>query len=791
MKSLQNTIFFFVVLLLLAVQAAFFHTIYKATKEQERDQISYQLNTAKSIFHTEFKNRRHYLAAFAETVAKDFGLKQVFQEDTRSFLVALNNHRQRIDADIAIAITAEGEISAQLVTQVDATGKARIRVGPEQGLMFRYPEWLQLQDDARLYALRDSYYQLNLAPLKSGSLVIGWIGFGFQIDQRLAQQFARQTGLNSSFVIAEGEQTGLLATSRSQVNGAGLASYTHLIGQIARGQTPQHVIAATMSLGEVGEQKLLAVIYGDRGDLLTEIRKRWQELGLLAALILSVSLAGAYIIAARIGRPLRELKQQAGEIAAGNYDLTVDIQAKGELGQLAAVFHDMQQAVLSREQTITHQAFHDDLSGLPNRNRLLQVLAAKTGNPGNPFSITKLSVRRIKDINSSLGHEIGDQLIMEVARRLQRLQAGQGVFHLGGSEFIVIHDLAAAEDTVVNAHGQAILKAMEPAFRYQSISLYIEVQLGLAVYPADDLESARLLQKSAIAHQYARSCSQPMQVYNARMCDQGVERLQLINDLKIAIQQNQLELYYQPKLDLATATIGHVEALVRWHHPLQGMIPPDTFIGIAEQTGLINSLTLWVLQEAARQYRQWTRDGVELSIAVNISAENLKDKDFYTTVLSIIDTELLARKAISLEMTESVVVAEPEAAIAELRRLQALGLGMAIDDYGTGYSSLAQLKQLPVGELKIDRSFVQHLTGDADDQVIVKSTIELAHQLQMRVVAEGVEDVATLNWLRNNACDLAQGYYICRPKPAAELLEWLAQRNAQGPAKIYSLQRGE
>ncbi len=785
MKGLQATIFFFFVALLLAVQAVFLQTIYRATQQQEIIQVENRLGTPRTVFRSQFESRRYFLGAFAETAAKDFGLKQVFQEDTRSFLVALNNHRQRIDADMAMAITPDGRISAQVIKQIDSSGADRIRVGPEQGQLFQFPDWLELPDDTRLYPLQNAFYQLSMAPLKSGSQVIGWIGFGYNIDQRLAAYFADLTGLTTDFALATDDGWLLLASSRNHPEEDHRRQENARISRIMNHDQGADVIATTESLGTVGSRHLAAVMYGDRADLLAAIRKRWWELGLLAALTLSLSMAGAYLIAARISRPVQVLVRQAKRIARGNYDLSVNIDCKGELRELVDEFEQMQQAVVSREQLISHQAYHDELTDLPNRHRLIQVLEQWVEDHHRAFSLCKLAVRRINDINSSLGHEIGDQVIREVGRRLRGMAVSDQLFHLGGSEFVLMTRPENPEQT--GRYMELLLPLMEPEWRYQGISLYIEVQTGMALFPAHDLTASGLLQKAAIALQHAQKTGASCQLYDGALGRDSIERLQLINQLKTAICQDQLILHYQPKLDLATGRVRHVEALVRWQHPTQGMVPPDKFIAVAEQTGLINALTRWVLVEAVRQHRLWKKQGLTLSISVNISAENLRDHNFYDMVAETLLDDTLDRDAISLEITESAVVDDPEAAISVLNRIESEGIRLSIDDYGTGYSSLAQLKQLPVSELKMDKSFVQKLLVDRDDQTIVHSTIDLAHNMGLRVVAEGVEDAESLAWLRRKGCDLGQGYFICRPKPADELGEWLMQSDYLELAKVCSL----
>ncbi len=782
MRSLKITIFFFFVVLLLAVQSVFVQIIYRAIQQQEDNQVRYQLETAQTIFETEFKTRQEYLAAFADTAARDFALKQAFQEEMRSFLVALNNHRARINADIAMSITADGVVSAQLVNQVEAEGNFKIEVGSERGQTFRYPEWLEVQNESRVYEVDNNYYQLSLAPLTSGTLTIGWIGFGYNIDQRQAAYYADITGLTTDFVIRQDGMTTLAASSRGELSEVASRAENTLIEQILQGSQDENIMATILVLGETAGQQLITVMYGDRTSLIAEIRNQGWQLFLLAALTLSLSLGGAFFIATRISRPAQILARLAKQIAGGNYDLAFDIKTGGELGELADEIKHMQQAVISREQLISHHAYHDGLTGLPNRNRLLQVLHNWTFESGVCFSTIKLCIRRINEINCSLGHDIGDKVIQTVGEHLRQMTSGEVLFHLGGSEFVLLYrhtqdiDLAEELDT--------LLATLEPEFQYQGISLYIELQVGAVIFPLHAREASTLLQKASVAMHHAQKMEHAFQLYNAVLTSDNVKYLQLINDLKNAIDSGQLVLHYQPKMSLSSDEIHHVEALVRWTHPQQGMIPPDHFIAIAEQTGLINDLTQWVLQEAVQQYQRWLAVGLKLSIAVNVSYRNLLDKHFYDLVMSILAKSGTPSEALSLEMTERAVVDDMEAVTAVLSRFKDANIKISIDDFGTGYSSLIQLKNLPVSELKIDKSFVLNLLDGQTNQVIVRSSIELAHNLGMQVVAEGVEDGATLRWLRRNGCDLVQGYYISRPQTVEKLQQWLLQYSPEQQPRL-------
>ena len=776
MKSLQNKIFIWFVLLLLMVQAIAFWTLYNGNKNQEAAEINNRLTTAKTIFTELFDRRLAYLSSFSETVAKDYGLKQVFNEDTRSLLVALNNHRKRIDADLAMAISAEGIITGQLQRQFTSVedksskkeGKklnSKVRQGIELGNHFRYVDWFHSDQTSHIYMVGNDLYQLSLSPVNVGSKTIGWIAFGFQIDQRLANEFKEITNLQTDFILQDNDHRLLIASSNKKTTDKQKLAFAELV---KRDNTPLHYIATHILITELDGQEFGVYMHGLRANIVSLLQKQWWQLLILAVLTLLVSLTSAYLIAGSISSPIKRLVAQAKKIASGHYHQTIELNEKNEIGQLADEFNHMQSAVLQREEEITHIANHDPLTNLPNRHKLNEVF---TKLKKQNFLILHLNLSRLKDVNATLGHEVGDEVIKELANRLQELSKQkciQFLVHLGADEFILV-----IEKVEMNKVIAQINKNLEPMFDFQGVSLQLQVRMGVALYPEHTNDTVKLLQMADTALNHTRKTGNQVQIYNSELDVNTVERLSLINDLKLAIPGDQLELHFQPKLCLKTWKVTHAEALVRWQHPTLGMVPPDDFIHIAEQTGQIKALTRWVFLSALTQSKQWSELGLELNIAINISAENLKEPDFYEFICESMTQQGITAEKLTLEITESSVVEDPESAIKLLSKFKSRGIKISIDDYGTGYSSLAQLKQLPVHELKIDKSFIQRLENDEDDQIIVKSTIDLAHNMGLHVVAEGIEDQFSLTWLARHQCELAQGYFISRPKPANELTPWL------------------
>jgi diguanylate cyclase (GGDEF)-like protein len=769
-KSLQNKIFLFFVLLLLMVQAIAFWTLYSGNKNQEAAEINNRLTTAKTIFTELFERRSEYLVAFAETAAKDYGLKEVFNDDTRSLLVALNNHRKRIDADLAMTISANGGVTGQLQRHFLDDERNKIQQGTESGTAFRYTHWLDSGQSSHLYTIDEALYQISLSPVTVGTKTLGWVAFGFEIDKRLAIEFMNITNLSTDFIVKDNGRWRLIASS---TNNEESSEELALAERMIQGIIPEQYIATHSLITEFDEQEVGVVMYGLRANFVALLQEQWWRFLILAALTLLVSLTSAYFIAASISRPIKRLVAQAKVIASGDYQQTVTLNDNNEIGQLADEFNNMQTAVLQREEAIKHHGNHDSLTGLPNRNVLKKVLKKYTEQQ-QAFVLLHLNLSRLKDVNDTLGHDVGDEVIKEFACRLQvlcKVSQFKHLVHLGADEFVLlVTDLDI--DTVV----AKIQAALESTFDYQGISLQLQARMGIATSPEHSNDPKILVQMADTALHNTRDTGKLVQVYQSDLDVNTVERLNLINDLKQAIPAGELELHFQPKMNLESRVITHVEALVRWQHPRLGMVPPDDFIHIAEQTGQIKALTRWVFTTALAQFNTWKTLDLELNVAINISAENLKEADFHQFICQSLMNANVPPEKVTLEVTESSVVDNPESAIKLLSAFKEHGFKISIDDYGTGYSSLAQLKQLPVHELKIDKSFVQRLEHDLDDQIIVRSTIELAHNMGLYVVAEGIEDEFSLNWLAEHGCELAQGYFISKPKPANELTPWLLEQ---------------
>ena len=534
------------------------------------------------------------------------------------------------------------------------------------------------------------------------------------------------------------------------------------------------------------------------------------QLSIGAAIIFILSSLIYIIFRQSALRPISELADGARRIQRGKLDIPVCINSMDELGILGKLFNEMMETLGANikqkdEALFQHQqlnktleirvrdrtrelekvnreleylALHDSLTSLPNRalinDRFKYILqGAKRDN--EKFSLIMIDLNRFKEVNDTLGHDCGDSLLIEVGKRLLgRVRKRDTVGRLGGDEFVIILPKTDLEGATIVAKN--ILETMEEPIYLQRVSFTSAASLGIAIYPDHGTNYEEIMKSADLAMYHAKQNHDSFSVYDSSFDNvSNPNSLSLVGELKEAIANNELQLFYQPQKDVKTQHIIGVEALARWIHPEKGFIPPDEFIPLAERTGLIRPLTFWVLNEAMRQWSEWTEKGIKLKISINVSMQNIQDANFINQLLNLLDEWKMGPEFLCLEITESTIMSNTDYAMNVLQKIEDLNVELSIDDFGTGYSSLSQLKQLPVQELKVDRSFVMDMVKNSHDLCIVKSIINMAHTMGLHVVAEGVEDEACELLLREMGCDRLQGYHICRPQPPVELIETLKQ----------------
>lgn len=460
-------------------------------------------------------------------------------------------------------------------------------------------------------------------------------------------------------------------------------------------------------------------------------------------------------------------------------------------GMLIALY--VSRYVNRQARQLTTQALYDSLTDLPNRNLLhdrLEQAIAQSRRSQLTFGVLLMDLNRFKEVNDSLGHNVGDQLLKEVARRLRKaVRAEDTVARMGGDEFVIILQELSEDD--VPTFANKLIATLEPDFKWENQNIEIDASMGFALFPehADDPDS--LIRYADIAMYAAKRTGRNYAVYAPDQEQMSLRPLTLKREMREAIEGGQLTLHFQPKIDHASYAVVGLEALVRWNHPRRGLLMPEQFVPLAEELGLIDSLTQWVLKTALQRLANLHRTGHRLNMGVNLSAQSLQDLDLPIAIANALHESGVDAKYLTLEITESAVMSRPDEALKILAMLDRMGITLAIDDFGTGYSSLTHLKQLPVDEIKIDKSFVIDMEENDNDAVIVRSIIDLAHNLGLKVTGEGVETKDAWITLSVLGCDHSQGYYLSKPLAYVELLEWLeksavSQMKSLQPPKIIA-----
>lgn len=452
----------------------------------------------------------------------------------------------------------------------------------------------------------------------------------------------------------------------------------------------------------------------------------------------------------------------------------------------STILANLFQRLANQKNEIEHQSRHDPLTSLPNRKTIAEIIDTSILNNNDETEnllLCLIDISGLKDVNDTLGHDYGDRLLIHVSERLKEaLRTSDRVGRFGGDKFAAV--LTHSKNTAVEELCNRLLSTFDRSFQVEGHDLYLGAALGIASYPEHAEDSQTLIQKSEIALHTAKDSSKDFYIYDTSLDQGNSKRLNLANDLRQAIREGHLDLHYQPQLDLRTGKIISVEALARWNHPEYGFIPPDTFIHIAERTGLIKPFTEWVLTTAVKQCAEWRKSFHSLSVSINLSARNLHDETLAKQISRLIRHWKIIPEQICLEITETAMMADPEHARLLLEEMDRLGLRISIDDFGTGYSSLSYLKKLPVDEIKIDRSFVMNMGNSENDASIIRATVGLANDLGLSVVAEGVEDQTSKEQLKQMGCQIAQGYHIYKPASADEVCKFIEEFNSSNSESV-------
>ena len=774
MRRLRTRIIIFFVVLLTIVQGAAFLLVNAANSRNAQGIIKEELATGERIFQRSLEHNRARLTQSAMVLASDFAFRQaIATSDERTIESALRNHGARIHADVMQLIAPDGRVVADTLAPPDASAR------------FAYPDLVARAQDSgeasSIVIINGRPQQLVVVPVKA-PLPIAWVAIGFVIDDSLARDLENLTTLDVSF--AAQDQNGRWRVLASTLpTGSRQTLVARLRDPPPRSSSRDDAIAddgefqsRVITLASDGGARIVAVLQRSVRDALLRFDHLRVLLIGLAALSLAASMIGSYFIARSITRPLNRLTESAARIRNGDYSDKLDLEGTDEIRALADSFNHMREGIAAHEREILRLAYEDRLTGLPNRalfnDRLQQAVHAARRN-GAPLTVMMMDLDRFKHINDTLGHAIGDDVLREVGTRLRAaLRESDTVARLGGDEFAAL--LPTGNEERIVEVVRKVLRCMEQPIECNGQSLDVGASIGIACFPEHGDTPGTLIRHADIAMYLAKAANSEFAFYDPDHDGSRQEQLSLLGELRRALERNELVMFFQPKIDLATGRTKGVEALVRWLHPARGIVPPAEFVPFAERTGFVRTVTRCVLEMALRRCGQWLAQGIRLQMSVNISVRDLQNPELPDIVASLLASSGVPADLVCLEITESSFMENPQRAVHTLGRLHALGVKLSIDDFGTGFSSLAYLRKLRVHEMKIDRTFIAAME-EANDLAIVRSTIDLAHNLGLRVVAEGIEDERSLARLRAMGCDEAQGYFMSRPLAEEDLRQWLRE----------------
>ncbi len=760
-------------LLLLAVQLAVFTVVQTSIERSSRAQIAKELLLGERVWLRLLDQNAQKLGQGAALLAADFGFRAaVGSGDLETIRSVLDNHGERIGATVTALLNTRRELRAvgdgqnELALTPVLQLVAKMGAGEPQG--------------GQVALINGVPHQFVMVPMNA-PVVVGWVLMGFPINQKLVDDMHSLSDLHLAVVTrsAAGEDQVIVSTLPAQAL-ATLRQGGSKLPELSVGD--DHMVARSVPLTGVGGNTR-TLLFRSVNEVVAPFVQLQVALAWVTALGVVLFGIGSLIAARRVTTPLRALISATKLLAKGDYVTPMQhLQRKDEIGGLARAFDHMRIDIGAQQTEIRKLAYWDRQTGLPNRARfreaVQQAIDSRSGtSPIKPLSVVMLDLDRFKHVNDVLGYTFGDSLLNAVARRLEQQDLGPDgmVARLGGDEFAIL--LAHSDAQEALAVAQRMARSFEEPLALEDQTVDLSAGFGVACWPDHAPDADTLLSRAEVAMYAAKHKTTVTQLYDAALDSSSTQTLSLLSELRRAVEQGELRLFLQPKIELATNRVVAAEALVRWQHPERGLVPPMMFIPFAEQTGFVRQLTLWMFEEVARVWQSLQTDAQSMRIAINLSTRDLLDQEFPIKLDGLLAQHQVPTHAFCLEITESAIMDDPQRAEQTLNRLSDSGFKLSIDDFGTGYSSLAYLKRLPVDELKIDKSFVMGMENDEDDAKIVRSTIDLAHNLGLSVVAEGVENALVWDKLKSLSCDEAQGYFMSKPVPLVDFVAWRLRWN--------------
>jgi predicted signal transduction protein with EAL and GGDEF domain len=747
--------------------------VYAAVKANAEGMVRTELEAGGAVFDRLWALRSDQLHEGAGLLARDFGFRAAMADgDAATIGSAVDNLKARLGVDRAFVIGADGTVISGSPKAAESVADALVNDDQAAGVVL----------------IQGAPYQAVSAPILSPNLT-GWVVFASRLDQAEMTSLARLSAipLDAAVLHKQGSRwLGGQASSTSERAAVNRFIEGHLAPQDAKaadltGAGPSAVaLVKPLKVMDAQAPAVLVLRY--------PLERAMAPYRPLLAAILAVGLLGlialawgSWALARTLTRPITVLDDAARRLQAGE-DVEVHLSTKDEVGRLASRFNAMAQAIRVRERRITQLALNDAETELPNRLALEQAVERMAAD-NDLVAVAAIGVERFSHIRGAIGYGLSSALMGELGRRLQALAPQAVVARISSDTLGIVAPAASLDEAESFVTG--LRHALEEPVELGEATIDVAVTTGLAAWPEHAPSAATVVDKANIGLDQARAQSRKAARFDEALYGDPAANLSLMSEMLEAIRTGGLHVYYQPKFDLRRSKVTALEALVRWPHPRRGNLPPDLFVAMAEETGHIRQLTDFVLAKAIADQKALLAFGHDMAISVNLSGRLVGDDDFTASALA----QAAARSGkLCLELTETAVIDNPDAALAQLDRFAAAGIEISIDDYGSGLSSLAYLKQIKASELKIDKAFVTDMAQSQRDALLIRSTIDLAHGLGMKVVAEGVEEETAAALLSGMGCDFAQGYFIAKPAPLKELLSILDQIN--GAEQIAAAQGG-
>ncbi len=738
-----------------------------STNRFNNQKLVEDINVAENVFKQYLSAKESLLLTAAKVLTADFGFKQaIATQDADTISSVLNNHSRRINADLMMLIDLSGQlVSAN--TELDHTSD-------EFTPLMR--ELLKHAEQSNFIIIDKTLYQVILLPVRAPRTV-AYSLVGFKITDLVAKELKNLTTMDVSFI---GQEDDVVETSLTDdlYGSSVLEHFNNKMTHRIFGEKPVYR-NRLIQLPSLSGHQVTVLLSADLTLSYREFEQLFFTIIILAVITVFIGVLTSGFLAKNLTTPLLQLTLLAQQFARGNYQADfVGKKQSSEITTLIDAFNNMGNDIKEREQQISFQASHDSLTGFLTRSAMLEKMESLLG-LGINYTLVAIDIRGLRHINDKLGPRIGDECLKAVAERICQysVQIGGVNARIGGDEFLTLFPSQKAGQ--LKSSVMELMAQLQVGYLIRGLNITLRFSTGVVHCMSQGVKPDDLMRRVLIAVDTASSEQKNVHYYQEGEDEEHLERLAIIDELKQALfdDDGQLFMTYQPKLNIKTQCIDKVESLIRWQRKDGQWVSPELFIDLAEQSGVIVELTAWVVKTVVSQVAQWQQMGISMQAAINVSAQDIAYPSFYSHLAKQLKTHQLSGHLITIELTERDMIENEEQGIKALENLKGLGVKISLDDYGVGQTSLGRLKSLPIDELKLDKCFILKLDQSKQDQYIVQSTVSLGHQLGFSVVAEGVENEASLDLLTQIQCDYAQGYYLSRPLKSEQFIQWLAQYN--------------